>query len=373
MVVMTIILVSLGLPFAMGFGNQNAYNANPGATNYAVVYESEIDESVPEEYVAQHVYPSSYEIAPSMPENELEALILEIQEQIGELQFNVQLLWAIISDEQVDDEVLRRQAAQSVATERLMLQIEYYNVTALLSGTELLKHNIALAERHLGVERTRLSLGETTQMSVDLVYAELNALNRQREISEKTFRVRRQWIDQSLGLPGYDFIRDYTVPVPASPQANSLSALKTGLMNYDLSLYIVDRQIAQQNEFLAELIDTDSDIEIIEAVKVEISRLNAEREALRNQLELAATNRWLAYQEAKVQHDLAVTMRPALTARLELISLMYDLGEISTVERLSLEAEVYEELHNMNLAAIALAIIVAELDVMAVGVIMQSS
>lgn len=333
-----IILISLGLPFAMGFANQSAYNAHSETRAYAVA-------------------------------DELESLILEMQGQISELQFNVQFLWAIVSDDQVDDEILRRQAAQDAVTERLMLQIEYYNVTALLSNSELLERKIILAERYLEVEEVSLSLGETTQLSVDLVYSELNALNRQNEINGEAFRARRQWVDQSRGLPGYEFIRDYTVPVPSSLQANSLSALKTGLVNNNLPLYTIDQQIVRESEFLAELVDMGVDAEIIETVQAEIKRLNAEREFLRNQLELIATNKWLSYHEAEVQYDLAVAMRPALTARLELISLMYDLGEISTVERLRLEVEAYEELHNINLVAISFAVVVAELDVMMQGVV----
>jgi len=308
-------------------------------------------------------------VEPTEHESDLDDIIFEMQTEILNLQMGMALLWNVIDGGPLDEEVVRLQAAQATAVERHTFLSEYYNACAILSMNDLLKHRIILTERQLEVELVRLTHGETTQGHIDVINAQLTGLYHQLEIGDELLQIKKQLIDAKRGLPGYEFIGDYSIPTPPSPTAWSLSALKSSFINNNTSIYEYDLQIERFNEWLEELISIGEDAEVLDVIRENIDTLCAQRESLSNQLEMTATNKWFSYLDAKVQYDLAEAMRPSLIAQLELIVIMYSLGEISTVERLGLELEVYEELQRVDMAALALAIAVAELDLILEGIV----
>lgn len=305
-----------------------------------------------------------------------ESLILEMQQQLDDLQLqvqdlqlNVHFLWDALTGGQPDETALMQQIAQTAATERFIFKVEYYNMCALISGSYLLERHIALVERQLEVERVRLSLGEVTQISVDVLTAQLSGLRRQSISKSDELQTRQHLIDGKRGLPGFDFIGNYTIPTPSLPRVRTLDALKAALISSNASVDAYDRQISHQNEIIDALVDMGAADEIINAYRVELRHMTAERGLLVSQLTTTATNRWFSYLDAKTQFDLAEVTRPMLIAQLELISTLYDLGEISTVEKLRQELSIYEELHKADMAAVALAIEIAQINIMADGIV----
>jgi len=376
-----IVLSLLITPFAIG-----GYNAYAEASN-VVETDSQLYETNPDDEadIVEHNELEGKALQPphedvmlpaTYTDDDLESLILEMQQQLDELQaqmqdlqMNVDFLWNSLLGGQPDEAALISQTAQIAATERFVFKIEYYNACALLSSSYLLKHHIALVERELEVERVRLWLGEVTQTSVDVLLAQLTGLRTQSESKREEFRARQQLIDGKRGLPGYDFIGNYTIPTPLIPQVQTLEALKATLLGNNASLDALDRQIEQQNEIIDALIDAGAETGIINAYRAELEHTTAERGLLVSRLTTTAASRWFSYLDAKAQFDLAEAMRPMLNAQLELISTLHDLGEISTAEKLRQELSIYEELHKADMSAVALAIEAAQLDIMADGII----
>jgi len=368
-----IALLLIGLPFAV-MGEQSIFDE---ISDYETSDESD-DYSPASEYegVDDSENMNVRENNPRTHENDPEALILEMQEYISQLQMHVvdlqnsmYLILGVISDTQISDEIALQQTEQIEVSERLMFQIEYYNISALLSSYELLKRSIVLSERELEVERVRLSLGEVTQNGVNAFVVQLATLNRQSETITEALQIRMQLVEQKRGLPGYEFIGDYTIPLTSSPRANSLDALTSGVKNNNISLLSFEGEIDHQNKLLAELVDNDVDVALIDAVKMEINRLTTEQGFLRTQLELSAAALWISYLEIKTEYELAEIMRPLFSARFELIETLYYLGEISTLEKLRLEQEVHGEIHRLDLKAVEFAIVVAQLNAMMEGVV----
>ena len=226
----------------------------------------------------------------------------------------------IILEQGVSNETPEIQLSQADISEKLMFQIEYYNVVALRLQKELLRRNIALAQKQLEVEHVRFYLGETTQSSVVLANAQLRAFTMQLELVNESFSLRTEIINQRRGLPGFEFIGDYSLPSVSAPNVPDLNTLMSNLLSSNIT------------------------------------------PEMATQIEMTATAQWIAYLDAKMQYNLASTMRPILMARLDLIAELYFLGEISSLERLAHEVEVYEELFSADMATIALAIAVAELN-----------
>ncbi|MCL2249773.1 MAG: TolC family protein [Oscillospiraceae bacterium] len=225
-------------------------------------------------------------------------------------------------EQSVNEETPAIQLGQVDVSERFMFQIEYYNVVALRLQKELLRRNIALAQRQLEVEHVRFNLGETTQSNVDLANVQLQAFVAQLELVYESFSLRAEIVDRKRGLPGFEFIGDYSLPNISTPNVTDLNTLISNLLSGDIM------------------------------------------PEMATQIEMTATAQWIAYLDAKMQYDLAATMRPILMVRLDLIAELYALGEISYIEKLAHELEVYEELFSADMATITLAIAIAELNVL---------
>lgn len=268
-----------------------------------------------------------------------------------------------------DNSTVAGRQNQIEISERHMYRVEYYNVIALRQRSELLSRNIILSERQLEVERVRLSIGETVQGNVDLAYARLQAVTAERRLTDEFFSLRAEIINMKRGFPGFEFIGDYSLPFISSPNARSINSLISGLLSNSISFEMITQQLAELNLTLTELIEAYVDLEIIEAVQAEINYLIAEQRFMRSQIEMAATARWITYLDARMYYDLANTMRPILTARLNLIVELYVLGEISYLEKLTHEFEVYQEIFNADMATVALAIAIADINALMLGVV----
>ena len=274
----------------------------------------------------------------------------ELEERIGMLEGMLTELLAFLDElsraGEVDHAAIDRQIREAADLERFMLRLEYYNVCSIIASTDLLRRQRTLTERQLELERVRLSLGFSTQSNVDALTAYLNSLRRQIELNDDIVQIKK---------PPVNSIGNFGIPAPASPIARTVDELRTALIRNNAALFVIDRQINQMNRQ--------------NAPWAEIRLLRTQRELLVRQLEMAAANAWTAYLTAKAQYDLAQAARSTLASRLNMIDELFRIGEISAIARLEQRYAVYEELHGADMAAIALAVAVAELDFMMMGVV----
>jgi hypothetical protein len=270
---------------------------------------------------------------------ELEAWIAGLEAQLSEL-------WAFISAQpEVDYAAINRQIREAAEIERFIFRLEYYNVCFIIANTDLLRHQRTLTERQLELERVRLALGFSSQRNVDALSAHLNSLRRQIELNDEIVQIKRRPVS-SIG--------NFEIPASASPVARTVDELRSALIRNNAALFVLERQISQMSRQGAS--------------NAEIRLMRAQRDLLVRQLEMAATNGWTAYLTAKAQYDLAQAARPAPLARLNFLDELLRIGEIGAVARLEQRYAVYEELHGADMTAIALAVAVAELDFMMIGI-----
>jgi len=284
-----------------------------------------------------------------------EKALEELENRIRGLEAQLLAMWSLLSAQpETDYASINRQSIAAAELERYMFHMKYYGVCLAIARNDLLNRQRSLTERQLVVERVRLDLGFSTLNNVNALDATLNSLRRQIELNDETAQITRQHINTRRGETGYTFIRNFELPVPSSPNVRSADELRAGLINNNASLFVLNSQIDQlsnQNVSWAEL-----------------RLLHEQRDLLIRQLEMAAINSWTSYLNARAQYDIAIAVRPMLTTRLNLVDEMYRLGEISTVDMMGQRFSVYEELHREDMAAVALAIAVAELDYMMRGI-----
>ena len=294
--------------------------------------------------------------------------IISLQEQVANLQANMSQIWGSMVDQSVDDEEIDRQTKQTTVSENYMFQIEYYNTCLIVVNIDLLSRQKTLTEKQLEVEKTRLVLGISTQSSVDAINARLSGIKQQIEIKNETLRTKRQTISKKIGDSGYEFIKDYSIPVPGAPTAGSKDELIAGLIKNNASLNSLTSQIRKQNDLLFDMRRGNAGSANINTVRSQIELLNAQQLLLIKQLELSAMNKWLVYLNAKLQFELAEAARPMLAAQIDLLDEIFRLGKISEVEWIGRRFSIYEEQKRADKAAIELVIATTELDYMMKGV-----
>jgi hypothetical protein len=279
-----------------------------------------------------------------------------LEERIAELEAHLAALTAALNVSPfVDHTAIRRQREEATQLERFMFHLTYYGVCLTISHNALLQEQRDLTARQLELEAVRLELGLTTQSNKDDLTAMLNGLERQIELNNDTIQTQRRHINTRSGRYGYEFIRDFSIPRPGSASVRSADALRQELLRNSAALVVLESHLNQAWRYNAHW--------------SEIQLLEEQRDLLTRQLEMAAINTWNTYLAARAAHNSAVSERPLLQTRLELIENMYELGEISTVEKMGMSFAINAELHAADATAIALAMSIAEIDFMRRGIV----
>ncbi|MCL1878696.1 MAG: TolC family protein, partial [Defluviitaleaceae bacterium] len=247
------------------------------------------------------------------------------------------------------------QRRETEQLERLMFRFQYYGVSFAMVQNEFLTHHRELTERQLALENVRIELGFTTQNDLEDLAAVLNNLESQIELNRETIETEQLHINTRRGRSGYEFIRDFTIPAPGRVQVRSADELRRHLMQNNVALTVTENALRDAHWHLSH---------------AELSLLREQRDLLARQLELAAITAWNNYRSARNLYDLAVSERPLLEARLELIDDMYELGELSEIDKMAKRFVIYAEQHAADAAALALAVAIAEIEFMARGILM---
>lgn len=286
-----------------------------------------------------------------------------LETRISELETQLAALWAFLASFEdsgtgltwEEREIMERHIKQAEDLERYMFRLMYYDVCLSILNNDLLLHQRSLLERQIEVERVRLQVGFSTQRNVNALTTQLSTLNRQIILNNDTIQEKRDFINTKRGQSGYGFIDNFVITVPPVPNARNANELRTALIRNNVTLLDLTNQI--------------SNLRRHNATNLEIRTLTTQRDLLESQLRMSATSSWTAYLGIKAQYDIAVTTRLQLEADLILIENMFRLGFISDIDRRTQRYAIYEALHMEDVALIALAVAVAELDYMMIGVV----
>jgi len=289
-------------------------------------------------------------IPPNGGDNGSNALIEALEMRIATLEATLAALLAALDTPQfVDHWLIEQQRQEAVELERFMMRMTYYGVVLTLTHNDLLIRQRDLTRRQLELENVRLELGFTTQNNVDDMQALLNSLIRQIELNNTTTTEQRRHVS-GLG--------NFRIPTPSTTsRVRSLDELRSSLISNSTALAVMNSHINQAWQHNMSW--------------NEIRLLEEQRDLLRRQLEIVALNGWSAYTAARAEFNMAVAERPLLQSRLEMIDELYELGEIGEVDRLTMRFDIYSQLHMADMAAIALAMSIVELDFMMQGIIGQ--
>jgi hypothetical protein len=296
--------------------------------------------------------------------------IESLQLQVNYLQTQLSALQASLTSSDADSTLADRQVTQSRETEKYMFQIEYNAVCLMSRKGELLGRQRALLDKQIAVEKVRRSLGEATQDSVDALITRKDETERQIALNLDTMHLKMGNIRTRSDEKGYEFIQDYTLPRNVHEFTMSSDNLSKALLRNNATLYSYGLQISQRGDMLADLEEmTGVDDETRRSIDDSIRQMNAQRQLYENQLTWTALDRYAAYTEALAQHKAYKELKPELDGQLVLIDELYAAGEISELEKLSRQFEIYEELYNADAAAVTLQNAVCELNLLAEGVV----
>jgi len=285
-------------------------------------------------------------------------LVAELEARIAVLEATLAALMAALDTGApfTDHALIERQRQEAIELERFMYHMTYYSIVLSVAHNDLLIRQRTLTERQLQLENVRLELGFTTQNNVDDLSAMLNSLVRQIELNNTTTQAQRRHVETRRGREGYGFIGNFSIPSPSTTSTGrSLDDLRTNLVRNNTALAALESHISQAWQHNMHW--------------NEIRLLEEQRDLLRRQLEMAAMNSWSAYTAARAEFNLAVSERPLLQSRLNMIDELFNLGEISEVDRLASRFAIYAELHRADMAAVALAMSIAELNYMMRGIV----
>jgi hypothetical protein len=296
--------------------------------------------------------------------------IESLQLQNNYLQTQLSALQASLTSSDADSTLVDRQVTQSRETEKYMFQIEYNTVCLMSRRGELLGRQRALLDKRIEVEKVRRSLGEATQDSVDALMLKRDETGRQITLNLDTMHLKMSNIRTRADEIGYEFIQDYTLPRNVPEFIMSSDALNKALLKNNATLYSYGLQISQRGDMLADLEEmVGLDDETRQSIDDSIRQMNAQRRLYENQLTWTALSKYAAYTESLAQHSAYKSLKPELNEQLQLTDELYAAGEISELEKMSRQYEIYEELYSADAAAVSLHNAVCELKLLADGVV----
>ncbi|MCL2357569.1 MAG: TolC family protein [Defluviitaleaceae bacterium] len=273
-----------------------------------------------------------------------------LEGRIAELEAQLAALMGQLSGGGTDHAALSRQRREAEHLEQFMYNMTYYGVVLTIAHNDLLIRQRELTARQIALENVRLELGFTTQRNLDYMAAELTALERQIELNRDTIQAERQLLGRRRARYGQDFRNDFVIPTPSRPDVRNADALRTRLIENNASLAVLEGHMGRGVGWS------------------EMMLMEEQRNLLTRQLELSAVTAWNNYLDARSAHELAVSEQSLRRSRLELIDEMFELGEISEVDRMAMRFGVYVEQFAADAAAVALAVSVAEIELMMRGV-----
>jgi hypothetical protein len=165
----------------------------------------------------------------------------------------------------------------------------------------------------------------------------------------------------------------YEIPVGADGKpAQSLDVLVGELYKNNSALKEYDASIKSLSELVDSLGRTAGKSDTTYKLRsAELDYTTAQRNEYMDGLASFAAGKYGEFYSVELQYVSAVADRRALEKNLELLHIYYDSGEISELEFLTQQVKLYQSLTDMRAAIIAKANILAEIGLLAGGIVLE--
>jgi conjugal transfer/entry exclusion protein len=294
------------------------------------------------------------------------------QEKIFDLEMQLELLKVALGNNEVDTQILAIQSKQSQNSVKYLFTSESNNVRSLIINGRLMEHKIALLDKQIAVEKVKLSLGESSQMSVDALETQASSARLQFSANKDIVVAKRGYLKTKADAVGYETVMDYSVPEKVDTfYEKSAEELKSALLDNNVNLKMYKRQLEKLDENFKDMYDNPAGVsdETLEATNAQIDQMSAQVSMYEEQLAWTAINKYAEYEAACAQYESAISSRPLLNAQLVLIDTAYASGEISEIACLEQKYSIYEELSKADSAVVNLLNVIAQLEMMENGVV----
>ncbi|MDR0380988.1 MAG: hypothetical protein LBH86_03210 [Oscillospiraceae bacterium] len=296
----------------------------------------------------------------------------ELDIQRRELRRQLAVLDAQDRDIGAQEKLLPLQVQQESDLAEYQFQAEYYNICLLIENASLLEHQLALTDKQIEVEETKLSLDMTTQHAVDLLYASRETVSQSRAATLTQIDVETAALLLKIDI-SESYAPDFSIPeVVSARSTRSLADLQAHLVENNPSMRARESAVSNQLETrnaLRSLLGTSNAYYSEAAAQYDL--LAAQRDAYKSQLFTYASTVYNEYTQAEAHYRAAVANREVLLTRLDILDSMYAEGEISEMECLSGQYEARKGLLDVKAAIVTKANSLLALDLMATGLVLN--
>jgi len=262
---------------------------------------------------------------------------------------------------------------KATKTAEYELQRVYFNTFLAIEGASLLASRLELLEMELRIESAKLALRvpETTQAAVDALELSYFALSEQLDAA----KAQASLLERSLinMLDSKNVSIDFSTPVPVLEKPeHSLDELAAWLLARNTTIKEYDAQIATYEKLISDLERAlGSNSSLYKLRKAELDYAVAQRAEYADGLEKHAANRYAAFYSSEQNYVTVMANHQALQLRLSVAEAYFKVGDISRYELLAERYSFAQAAYEADVAAVGKCLILAELSLMALGILVQ--
>ena len=245
-------------------------------------------------------------------------------------------------------------------------------VTLLNENLSLLEENLNLLDKQIIAEETKLQYGESTQYTVDYAYASRDAAQQNYNACLAQIDYEKQML--SYQIEGDVYSISYTIPDELYESNNRyLAQYQEALINNNISMKEHEMTVEGQ-KLLAESLKNiggSNDTYYLEAM-AEYNSLFAQKDEYKEQLLLYAIKIYNENNKIESEYQASISKKDALMEQRNILSVMYEQGEISELDYLSNNYEISKSLFEIKSALAAKANSLFSLDLLYEGIVLNS-
>jgi hypothetical protein len=280
---------------------------------------------------------------------------------------------------QLDDlksrlELVPMQFEEAKGRAKYELQARYYGVCLMRKQNELLQSQLDYIDAQIIVENAKLSLGDSTQASVDALTIQKTSAEQAIEANLEIIGLTTALVASATGIDGEGFNPTFEITLTVElPYPRTLDFLwdRFVVKNVSANEY---RMAVKNNQNLVDYIgEAESGIsEYVEnAAKANAEVAQAQSKLTGLQLRQSATSVYSRYLSAKAGYN--PSYYGVLTAQLALAESAREHGEVSELELLRRRSEIQEQLYRQYESAVTLLNAITELQMLERGVLVDGA
>jgi hypothetical protein len=266
--------------------------------------------------------------------------------------------------------LLPKQISQEKQVAAYKTQVSYYRIAILYENLRLLDEQLRLLDKQIEVEETRLMLGESTQNTVDFMYASRIAAFQNHNSYLAQIAYEKELLALQIDYNIYMIV--FEIPDTISKHnTRSASELQDNLVRNNISM-LEQEDSAENQRLYAESLRNIGGVDdpyYREAIS-QYHLLVVQKNAYKEQLQLLASNKFSECIMIEAQYQAAISSRSALLEQRTILDVMYHQGEISELDYLTSRYEVDRSLLEIKTAIVGKANNLLELDMLIEGIVL---